>query len=313
MTWVKTSDTAASHPVVSGPLTWSAEHLDAVEGYDLCNVLFGIVLRCATRAAQYERDYEVLDNVVAEIAGPNWLTRAEQAARAGYWTRNTTQDGWVLLDDAEHLFHIRKKAEIEWERARKRDISNPRLIVPVRLRDGDACRYCGRIVQWNARRGNRAGTYDHRRPGTAALFPEDLVVCCAGCNSQRGADVDPDAWPLRPAPAFPHYGDLTVRLLAEHGHLVPSAAPEESAAGPGDAPPSAPRPASDGAADGDSAAERVTDLQVGSADSTGRGHPADRNPGRDGVAGRSGTARRGRRGGRRARNHRREGGENHAR
>lgn len=299
MTWVKISDTAASHPVVSSPLTWPAEHLDGVESYDLGNLLFGIVLRCATRAAQYERDYEVLDNVVAEIAGPNWATRADQAARAGYWTRNATADGWILLDDAEHLLHIRKKAEIEWERARKRDVSNPRLVVPVRLRDGDGCRYCGRIVQWNARRGNRAGTYDHRRPGQPALFPEDLVVCCAACNSQRGTDIDPDAWPLRPAPAEPHYGDLTVRLLAEHGHTVPSAAPAASAAGPGDAPAGAPRPASAGASDGDDAAERVEDLQVGSADLLDRRYPADRNPGRDGNAGRS--ARRGRRGGRRAR------------
>lgn len=300
VTWVKLSDTAANHPVVSAPLTWPAEHLDGLDPYDLVEILFGLALRCATRAAQYERDYEVADNIVAELAGPNWRTRAFQVARAGYWTRNATEDGWTLLDDAEHLFHIRKKSELDWERARKRDISNPRLIIAVRLRDGDGCRYCGAIVQWNARRGSRAGTYDHLRPGQPAHTPEDLVVACAGCNGRRGADLDPGAWPLRPAPAGPHYGDLTVRLLAEHGHTVP-AAPDASAAGPGDAALRAPRRRSAAPTDEGDAPRVTANLQVGSADSAGRGYSADRNPGRDGVAGRSGTARRGRRGGRRAR------------
>lgn len=304
MAWLKTSDTAAHHEVVYEPMAWPLDECDGVDPADLVNLLYGLASRCAVHSAQYTSDYVIPDGVVATMAGPHWRRRAAQVAKAGYWTRNTEDTGWVLVDDAEHLFHIRRRAEIDWERARKRDIANPRLIVPVRLRDGDGCRYCGRIVQWNARRGGRAGTYDHREPGKPAATPDGLVVCCAQCNSGRGTDADPQAWPLRPAPAEPLYGELTARLLAEHGFHVPiTRAPIQGA----DAIPrgrtqwhnATSEPGRD--AEPPQGRSDVESADAVSADSPDRGYAADRNPGRVGDgSGRPGSARRkrGRRGGR---------------
>ena len=47
------------------------------------------------------------------------------------------------------------------------DLIDPQvsIIVPVRWRDGDACRYCGKVVNWADRKGGKGGTYDHRMPG----------------------------------------------------------------------------------------------------------------------------------------------------
>lgn len=279
MPWLKSSDTAASHPIVLAPLAWPAEDLDGLDAMELVTLLYGLAHRCATYSAQYTTDYAISDAIVAQMVGPHWRHRAEQAARAGYWSR--VDGGWLLVDDAEHLFHIRRKAEIEWERQRKIDISNPSLIVPVRMRDGDGCRYCGHIVQWTARRGNRAGTYDHRAPGRPALHPEDLVVACGLCNRTRSNNTDPDAWPLRPAPVNPFYGPETVRLLAGYGHHVRPSDPASSGT-----------THVDPAAGGTTTArpERAADasdlqIQAGPAD---RGYPLDRNPGRVG----SGASRR---------------------
>jgi hypothetical protein len=279
--WLKSSDTAAQHPIVLAPLAWPADDLEGLEPMELANLLFGLAQRCAIYSAQYTTDYAISDAIVAQMVGSRWRHRAEQCAKAGYWSR--TENGWLLVDDAEHLFHIRRKAEIEWERQRKVDISNPSLTVPVRMRDGDGCRYCGHIVQWTARRGNRAGTYDHRAPGRSARHPEDLVVACGLCNRTRSNNPDPDAWPLRPAPAQPFYGPETVRLLAGYGHHVRPSDPAPSGTTHVD-----PAPGGTTTARPERAAD-ASDLQIpaGSAD---RGYPLDRNPGRVGVG--SGASRR---------------------
>lgn len=62
---------------------------------------------------------------------------------------------------------------------------NPELRQQVRDRDGDGCRYCGRTVRWQDRKGELGGTYDHVLPlGGNDL--ENLVVCCRSCNSRKG-------------------------------------------------------------------------------------------------------------------------------
>jgi hypothetical protein len=286
--WLKSSDTAAHHPIVLAPLAWPTDDLSGLQALELVDLLYGLVHRCAVYSAQYTTDYAIADSVVAQMIGPRWLHWATLAARAGYWER--VDGGWMLVDDAEHLFHIRRKSELEWERARKVDVSNPALVVPVRLRDGDACRYCGHIVQWNARRGNRAGTYDHRRPGQPARSPDDLVVACGLCNRTRSNNPDPDAWPMRPAPAAPFYGSESARFLAGYGHTVP-----RSDLAPSGTPTSDPATSGNTHARSDRAPAPwpTADLQI-SADPPDRAYPPDRNPGRVGV----GSGRRRRRGGR---------------
>jgi hypothetical protein len=298
--WLKSSDTAGHHPIVIAPLTWPVEDLEGLQPMELASLLFGLANRCALYSAQYTTDYAIADATVALMIGPRWRRWADLAAQAGFWER--VDGGWMLVDDAEHLFHIRRKAEIDWEKARKTDVSNPTLTVPVRLRDGDGCRYCGHIVQWGARRGNRRGTYDHRSPGVPARSPDDLVVACGGCNSTRGANPDLTAWPLRPAPAEPYYGRETVEYLGGYGFHVRPSDPAASRITHRD-------PASSGTPPRDLAAGETTPPRAvepsflqKSADPADRGPTPDRNPGRVGdgsVPGRSGSPRRSRRGGRR--------------
>lgn len=278
MVWLKSSDTSASHPIVAAPLAWRRADLGGLDPMDMANLLYGIAHRCATHSAQHTTDYVIKDGIVAMMAGPRWELRAQQLARAGYWTRAPDDDGWVLVDDAEHLFHIRRKAEIEWEKTRKADNGNPALTVPVRVRDGDGCRYCGHIVQWSARRGNRAGTYDHRNPGQPARTHDDLVVACGLCNRTRSNNPDAEAWPLRPAPTDPYYGPDSVLFLAGYGyHVRPGDLPAREIT-PSDLATSENTPARPERA----TAGTSTDLQK-SADSAGRGYPEVRNPGRVGA------------------------------
>lgn len=224
MAWVRLSDTAGNHPIVLEPLTDPTEP-PAMDCYLWANALAGVVLRAATAAAGYNRSYVVSDATVASVAGPAWRAVAEAAERAGYWTRH--ERGWLLIDDPNHLLHIRTGEEIDWEKARKADAANPKLTAPVRLRDGDGCRYCGVIVRWGDSRSSRGGTYDHRVPGQQAQTPDDLRVACRGCNGLRGNDPSADTdLPPRPAPAVPFYGPETAAFLADRGYTVPVTARE---------------------------------------------------------------------------------------
>lgn len=129
-----------------------------------------------------------------------------------------------------NFVHVKTASEIEWDRQRKADNGDPNLTVPVRMRDGDACRYCGLTVRWSDRRGAKGGTYDHRPPGRPASW-ETSVVACGGCNSARGLlsrGLAPDAGlaaadavhPLRPAPPTPYWSPATREWLAGHAAIL---------------------------------------------------------------------------------------------
>ena len=159
--------------------------------------------------------------------------------------------GVRLVQDPD-LFHVRSREEVEWDRQRKRDSSDPNLKGPVLLRDGDSCRYCRREVHWTGRVSNRKATLDHLRPGRPGTV-DTLVVACLTCNSARQEDAD-GAWarthPLLPPPARPLYGPWTRRYLTERGLLdadrasvgSPGVDPGTGASGgPGPVRPRAPR------------------------------------------------------------------------
>jgi 5-methylcytosine-specific restriction endonuclease McrA len=227
--WKKESDTAAHHPLITTAQTmvdWP-EHLTS---NDFANLVWGIISRAATMSAGFTTDYVVTPGALVGIAGDNWRHWADVACKTGLLSPVLTEDGsdaWLLVEDSENLFHIRRKAELAWESRRKKDNASPWLVVPVRLRDGDGCRYCGVVVDWNARRGGRAGTYDHRIPGRGAESPDDLRVSCTACNTRRRDRDDAEqALPPLPAPASPYYGEETAELLAKHGHQVPLSTPK---------------------------------------------------------------------------------------
>jgi hypothetical protein len=215
MSWLKAGDNADTHPIVLAVLGATGDWL-------LMNAVFGFVMRCAIHAAGHTTDYFISDGVAHAEGGPVTKLLCATARRAGYWERATVggRKGWKLVDDPEFI-HIRLRSEIDWERQQKADVRNVALIVPVRLRDGDACRYCRAVVNWRDKRGPRRGTYDHRRPGEAARGPDDLVVACGSCNfGRRDHDDADEQYPLLPPPQPPYYSAYTAAFLRGHGHQV---------------------------------------------------------------------------------------------
>lgn len=220
MPWLKQSDAAANHPIVL-----TAHELPDADDRIL-NELFGYVARCATQSAAFEQDYIVTLGTARHMAGSHsrFVALSAAAQRCGYWIETTIdgEDGerrqaFKLVEDND-LFHMILKAEREWTNQRKRDGRDPKKTVPVRLRDGDACRYCGKTVSWTDRTSGRAGSYDHAVPGAEATI-ETYVVCCKECNGRRQNDPD-RTWRTMPVPEEPLYGPETVKFLAKHGVTV---------------------------------------------------------------------------------------------
>lgn len=219
MPWLKEGDAAANHPIV----------LAAVEMEDaddrILNECFGWVNRCATQSAAYEKDYIITVGTAKLMAGSigRYHALVKAAKFCGYITDTEitvdgeTRQAFKLVEDND-LFHMILKDERAWTNQRKKDQRNPKLTAPVRLRDGDACRYCGKTVSWSDRVSGRAGSYDHTRPGEPATV-ETYVVCCKECNGRRSNDPD-SIWQPLAAPEDPLFGPHTVDFLAGHGIIV---------------------------------------------------------------------------------------------
>ena len=211
MAWLKVSDTATQNPIVRRAL--DLPHCTQEYMY----TLFGVILACAVEAAAMKTNYIIERNAIAAKVG---LEKTEQfikdAIVCGYMTETQLEDGRIaykLVEDEENFFHMRSKEEIEWENRRRNDARNAAITAPVRARDGDACRWCGRVVYWGDQKSARGGTYDHLRPGIGAETPQDVIVACRSCNSTR---KDNPEWggTLLPAPTKPYYGRKTVEFLA---------------------------------------------------------------------------------------------------
>ncbi|TYP82054.1 hypothetical protein [Blastococcus xanthinilyticus] len=229
MAWLRVGDTFATDPRIlalndpAAPLMGPA-----------CR---GFFLELAALSANASTDYVITRGQINLAGGPSASQLLRRCERAGLIRpldgRGTTRR-WKLIDDAPELIHIRLAAEVAWEKQQKADTRNPELQTAVFLRDGDACRWCGRVVQPNDNRSARGKALDHLQAGQGATGPEDLVVACAGCNGRRGKEWldarDDEAaradyaarWQLRPPPSPLIFIRSTVDLLAERGHAVPA-------------------------------------------------------------------------------------------
>ncbi|MDG3012477.1 hypothetical protein G4X40_20260 [Rhodococcus sp. D2-41] len=203
-------DTSANHPIVLTVL----EH----EACDdrLVNEVHGFITRCAAQAGAHLTDYVVTRGTAVLCAGPSRVDVLLTVATAAGYLTEVTVDGrtaYKLVDDDPEFLHLRLRAEVEWERQRRTDNSNPALIVPVRLRDGDGCRWCGKVVNWAAKTGARSGTYDHLVPGSPATV-DTYVVACRGCNSSRKDGSHPRAaGELLPVPVRPYFSPYSCDWL----------------------------------------------------------------------------------------------------
>ena len=229
MPWLKVSDTAAQHRIV-----WRALEIPGASMQSMWS-LFGQVLALAVEAAAFKTNYVVERGSILKFTGTPEAAEKfiADATFCGYLTDQVPlEDGRIayrLVED-EDLFHMRLKEEIDWENRRRNDTRNSSLIVPIRARDGDACRWCGHIVWWGNQKGGRGATYDHLNPGVPAETPEDMVVACRSCNSSR---KDNAGWAvdLLPAPKTPYFSAKSAAWLTENGVPTKASAPSDKPVG----------------------------------------------------------------------------------
>ena len=229
MPWLKVSDTAAQHRIV-----WRALEIPGASMQSMWS-LFGQVLALAVEAAAFKTDYIIERGSVLKFTGTPEAAEKfiADATFCGYLTGEVPLDdgriAYRLVED-EDLFHMRLREEIDWENRRRNDTRNGALIVPIRARDGDACRWCGNVVYWGNQKGGRGATYDHLNPGVPAETPEDMVVACRSCNSSR---KDNAGWAvdLLPAPKTPYFSAKSAAWLTENGVPTKASAPSAKPVG----------------------------------------------------------------------------------
>jgi hypothetical protein len=100
-----------------------------------------------------------------------------------------TDPGWLFHDWSQcNPLRVRIEADEQANRIRAELHRDTALKAAITRRDKDRCRYCGTAVNWRARRGPTAATYDHVKPiasgGTNVL--DNVVTACQPCNERKG-------------------------------------------------------------------------------------------------------------------------------
>ena len=231
MAWVRVGDEAMSHPKLMG--VYDVEDRGDVSLSEVFTLLMGLACYSAKH---------LTDGVVERGAV---YRSAEERGRAAKVVDVCVAAGlmsWVDVDGVrklrlfqdEEFIHIQTREEVERRRARARDNSSADFKAAVIFRDGDHCRYCGRVVRWTGPQGYGMGTLDHLDPSSVGMVRvEGLVVCCWECNSARKAARK--TWdeenPLLPIPTDPFYGEWSRAFLQRRGYPVGGARPTAASAG----------------------------------------------------------------------------------
>lgn len=278
MPWLKSSENLPTSPPVL--------RLTMVRGADsrTVNEVFGFVSRCAGESAKHMTDGAVDLAMATQFGARRTEKLLAQAVEAGLMTVSGrgTRRTWNVLQD-EDAWHIRSRSDVISDRRHMQDRRNMDLRMPVLRRDGDVCRWCGKVVNWRAWTSGRTATLDHLnyQPGVPS-DPAEVVIACLSCNSRRqGA-----GWTLLPVPALPYFSpqssslrDLTNFYGVEPPHTTVEPRPAGDAS-------SDTRPAGPGV-DAGAATPRDTDSgpSRGSGDTSGReGDTATRETHRSGAA-----------------------------
>ena len=225
MAWVRVGDEALSHPKLMS--------LYDIEGAEDISIIemFGFLMALATYSAKHLTDGIIERGAAFRDGERSRVVRLIDAAVAAELL------AWVEVDGArklrlftdEEFIHIQPREEVMRRRARSRENRDPNKKAAVIFRDGDQCRYCGKVVRWTGPTGYNLGTLDHVDPDSLGDAPvEGLVVACHECNSSRGhaREAFDAASPLRPVPTTPYYGVWSAEFLTRYGYeAVPSVDP----------------------------------------------------------------------------------------
>lgn len=244
MAWVRVGDDAFTHPRLMG--VYDVEGAKSIPLHEV----FGFLLSLAAYSAKHLTDGVIERGAVYTVGSPDRVSKLlDVCLQAGLiqWVEVKGKRKLQLFTDEEFI-HIRSREEVMAQRARSRENRDPKLKSAVLHRDGDTCRYCGKIVRWTGPIGYNVGTLDHVDPTSVGSVSVDgLLVACHHCNSSRQAareDFDTQNPPM-PVPAKPYYSQWTADFLNRNGYAVrPSAEPptpissdaQTCCAVPGDAP-----------------------------------------------------------------------------
>ncbi|MCU9973882.1 hypothetical protein HHJ78_03445 [Mobiluncus mulieris] len=216
MTWLRIGDTFWADPRILRAATLPDADARTV------NELAGFLVRLGSYAAQYGTDYLIhvdLALTMPGVANPQRLIRMLIDLGLAHEIPDGERSAIGLIEDPD-LLHMISKEEKAWRNQRVADSRNPDLMVPVRLRDGDQCRWCGHLVHWPGKTSNRKATLDHLVPGEPATV-DTAVVACWSCNSARKDNPEwEEEHKLLEEPETPLYGKVTVTYLAKYGIVV---------------------------------------------------------------------------------------------
>lgn len=215
----------------------------------------GFVQSLVTESAAHNTDYRInLGQVLLAGGEQAGLQMAGWCVQLGLMKVTNQLAGqaieWELTLPTD-IAHNRSAAEIARDRQRQRDNTNPRLRAEVRLRDGDACRWCGVITYWGSpdKRSARVGELDHLDDqaldaGKPAKVTT-IVVACRHCNGSR--QKDREGWDVKlkdpPHPADRFFSPATAAYIQKHlGIPVPVTTADDERPGsqPGTAEPERP-------------------------------------------------------------------------
>lgn len=222
MSWTRKGDNARSHPVMQRAATLGDERTPLE--------FFGFLAMAYEYSGEHTTDYVVPLAALWSFCGGDrayaerLLDIAQRVKVAAAVQDEEGFPAFQFMEDPE-FFHIITRAQKEWKLQQRNDTRDTGLTSRVRLRDGDACRWCGKLVMFGNTRGHNGGAYsradligeiDHlkRTPAT----PETLVVACLECNRSRGNPEAASAdWSLRPPPSRPYYSSRTAEFLTSNG------------------------------------------------------------------------------------------------
>lgn len=174
--WLKIDDNLIEHPKIyaAGRLLGRNGRMRA-----FCTYMEGLsyVNRHLTDGVMPSNVVEVLtlDKKPSEVA--------KALVRVKLWER--TADGYQIHD--YHAYNPRAadvKEKRAWDKKRKELYADQGLVMEIKARDRDRCRYCGRVVSWTDRRSDAGAQFDHVSPrGDNSL--DNVVVACRGCNCRK--------------------------------------------------------------------------------------------------------------------------------